>query len=172
MRIPRSMFTTMSLVPFVSIAIGCGGGTFADISGSVEGVKLNATSFYHGGPFLVFTSRESECLDMAWVERGSKFSSGEEPPTDYDMVSLLFTYANDEVVAENVSVDGQSLVDARLIVVSGGAMTVYDTAGGFIDVTEIDKKDHVIGNFDLSFDNGSLQGDFEVEYCNNLKADR
>lgn len=167
----RAPATALMLAAALSIT-GCGDGTYADITGTVEGLKLNAASFYHGGPFVVFTTRESECIDMSWVRRGSSFVTGGEAPVDYDMTSLLFTYANDEVVDENVSVEGESLVDARLVVVSGGALTVYQGTGGFIDVTEFTKQDNAVGEFDVSFDNGGYTGSFEVPWCNNLKADR
>jgi hypothetical protein len=88
------------------------------------------------------------------------------------MKSLLFTYANDEVVDENINVAGESLVDARVLIVTGGAMAVYRAEAGYIDVTEFSKKGHAIGEFELDFENGSLNGDFQVEDCNNLKADR
>ena len=160
------------LATILAAGTACGNGTYANISGTVEGIKIAPTAFFYGGPFLVFTSRESDCMDMAWVKRGSSFESGGEPPTDYDMKSLLFSYANDEVVAENINVEGESLVDARVLVVTGGAMAVYRAESGYIDVTEFSKKGHAIGEFDLAFENGSLSGDFEVEDCNNLKADR
>jgi hypothetical protein len=153
-------------------AIGCGGGTYADIKGSVEGIKINANAFFFGGPFIVFTDHESECLDVSWVKRGSSFASGAEPPTDYNQNVLLFTYSEDAVVAENISVAGESLVTAHVLSVQGGNLAVYDAVDGFIDVTEITKKDHAVGEFDLTFENGALSGSFEVESCNNLKADR
>ena len=168
----QQTISTALLGAVLAISTGCGGGTYAEISGSVEGININPTAYFYGGPFLVFTSRESECEDMAWVKRGSSFESGGEPPTDYDMKSLLFTYGNDEVVAENVNLEGESLIDARVLVVTGGAMAVYRSDGGYIEVTEFTKKGHVVGDFDITFENGSLTGDFEVEDCNNLKADR
>jgi hypothetical protein len=154
------------------ISTACGSGTYADITGSVEGIKVNGNAYFFGGPFLVFTDHESECMDMAWVRRGSSFASGAEPPTDYNQNALLFTYSEDKVVAENISVAGESLVTAHLVSVQGGTMAVYDAVEGFIDVTEFSKNDHAIGEFDLTFENGSLSGSFEVESCNNLKADR
>lgn len=154
------------------MAMGCGGGTFAEISGTVEGIKVNPNAYFFGGPFLVFTDYEAECLDMAWVKRGSSFASGAEPPTDYNQNALLFTYSEDKIVAENISVAGESLVTAHVISVQGGNLAVYEAADGFIDVTELTKQDHAIGEFDLTFENGSLKGSFEVESCNNLKADR
>lgn len=169
---PIQVTRAAALLAVTTMSTACGAGTFADISGTVEGVKMNANAYYFGGPFVVFTSREAECLDMAWVKRGSSFESGGEPPTDYDQNVLLFTYSNDEVVEENINVEGESLVDARVLFVSGGALTVHRAATGYIDVTEITKDNHAVGELDLTFDNGALSGSFEVEDCNNLKADR
>jgi hypothetical protein len=153
-------------------AAGCGNGSFAEINGSVEGIKINANSFFYGGPFIVFSDHPSECLDMSWVRRGSSFATGGEPPTDFDQNALLFTYAGDTVEEGNVSVEGGTVVTAHVVKVSGGALTVYEPVGGFIDVTEFTKQGNVVGNFELTFDNGDLSGNFEVEECNNLKADR
>lgn len=154
------------------LASACGAGTYADISGSVEGIKINPTAYFHGGPFIVFTNHESECLDMSWVKRGSSFATGGEPPTDYNQNALLFTYAEDTVEEGNINVEGATVVTAHVLQVSGGALTVYEPVSGFIDVTEFTKQGNVVGNFDLGFENGELKGDFEVEECNNLKADR
>jgi|GEM_PF-1054350 len=161
-----------AMLATVALTSACGGGTYADITGSVEGVKINANAFYFGGPFIVFTNHESECLDMSWVRRGSSYQSGGEPPTDYDQNALLFTYANDSVEAENLSVEGESLVTAHALFVSGGALTVHEAVEGYIDVTEFTKKGNAVGEFELTFDNGNVSGAFEVEECNNLKADR
>jgi hypothetical protein len=162
----------ISLIAALVFTTACGSGTYADITGSVEGVKVNASAFFHGGPFIVFSSKPTECLDMSWVRRGSSFTTGGEPPTDFDQNALLFTYNQDTVEEGNLSVEGATVVGAHLLQVSGGTMTVYEPIGGFIDVTEFSKQGNVVGNFNLDFENGNLQGDFEVEECNNLKADR
>lgn len=156
-----------------SALTGCGAKSFATINGSVDGVKLKAANFYWGGPFVVFTNLEGECSDVSWVDLGPRFSTGAEPPVADDLVALLFTYNDSDVVAGDNSVAGNAPVDARLIVIDDGAMTVTLADEGTIDVTDIDKDEgNAVGTFGLTFENGSLDGEFDVEWCNNLKGDR
>lgn len=156
-----------------ALGSGCGSEPFADISGSVDGVSLKAANFYWGGPFMVFTNLEGECADVSWVDLGPRFSTGGEPPVADDLVALLFTYNDSDVVEGDNSVAGNAPVDARLIVIEDAAMTVTLAEEGSIDITALDKEEgNAAGTFGLTFENGSLDGDFDVEWCNNLKGDR
>jgi hypothetical protein len=38
-----------------------------------------------------------------------------------------------------------------------------------LHVTKVEEESMVEGNFDLTFDDGALQGDFKAEWCRNLK---
>jgi hypothetical protein len=152
------------------LAIACGPDPYADISGSVGGEELKAQSFFWGEPYIVLSSEPFECMDMAWVKRGANFETGGAPPTDSDMTALLFTYEDTDVVAGSFSVEGDAPIDARLLVVSNGALTVYKARTGALDVDSVEAEEHAVGSFELGFDEGSLSGEFEVEWCNNLKS--
>ena len=60
--------------------------------------------------------------------------------------------------------------DADLLVVSGGALSVFDARTGAVVVDEVEEEGITSGSFDLGFDDGTLSGSFEMEYCNNLKT--
>lgn len=150
--------------------VGCGADTFADISGQVDGTKLNATSFYWGGPYLAFTNTESSCEDMAWIDRGPTYENGATAPTDYDMVTLLFTFEETDVVETNVSLEGDAPVDARVLTVVDDALTVYKAREGTLIVDALEDEGLAAGSFALSFEEGELTGEYEVEWCTNLVA--
>ena len=150
--------------------LGCTDAPYAEVSGSVGGYALSPMTTYWGGPFLIMANEPLDCMDMAWVKRGTNFRDGDESPLDEDIVALLFTYESDEVVVQNTSMEGDAPVDARVLVTRSGALAVYKADAGELDVSEITKNDDVIGSFDLGFDDDSLSGEFLLEWCNNLKT--
>ena len=153
-----------------ALLAACGPSPYADISGTVAGSSFSANTYFWGGPYLVFVDKPQECIDLYWIRRGGTFQTGDEPPVDTDQRVLLFTYDESEVATGDYSLEGDAPVDGRLLDISGGAMTVYKATTGDLRVDEITKKDHAIGSFELGFDDGSLSGDFEIAWCNNLKA--
>lgn len=160
---------------FALLAAACGPGTYADIQGTVAGSGFTPEAYYWGGPYLVFTTSSAACEDMAWVKRGPTYETGMSedegaPPLDTDMTVLLFTYSETDVSKGNVSLDLPSPVDARLLVVDGGAVTVHKGSTGALVIDEIEKEGNALGTLDVGFDDGSLSGDFEVEWCTNLRA--
>ncbi len=156
--------------------VACGDGTFADVSGTVAGQKFTAASWFYGGPFIAVSNVEDDCDAYAWVSRGSTYETGmteEEgaPPLDRDLMMLLFTYDGDAVSAGNLSLGGEAPADGRMLVVDGGALAVHRVVDGSLNVEEVDKdKELVMGSVDVSFDDGSVKGDFEIGYCTNLKV--
>jgi hypothetical protein len=149
---------------------GCGADTFADITGEVGGVKVNATTFYWGGPYLMFTNTEGDCEDVAWVNRGPTYENGGTAPTDFDMITLLFTFEATDVVETNASLEGDAPVDARVLTVEGDALTVYKAREGTLIIDSLEDEGVATGTFALGFEDGELSGEFEVEWCNNLSA--
>ena len=154
----------------LAVCAGCGGGTFADVSGSVAGSKFSAQSWYWGGPYIVFVDQAWDCMDMYWVQRGPTFNNGGDAPTDKDMRALLFTYVAAGVVAGDYDLEGEAPVDARVLDVVDGALTVYEATTGNLVVDDVKDKGQAAGNFSLGFDDGSLEGDFRVDWCNNMKS--
>ena len=105
---------------------------------------------------------------MYWVKR--TWIDGDQAPVSSDMVALQFTYNEGDVVAGTYSVEGAAPVTADLLVVEAGALQVFDASTGSILVDEVENGGIASGTFDLGFDEGSISGSFEVEYCNNLKT--
>ena len=73
------------------------------------------------------------------------------------------------------NLEGDAPVDARLLVTRDGALAVYRATAGELDVSEFSDRDDVFGYFDLTFtgdedESGSLNGDFQLAWCNNLKT--
>ena len=155
-----------------AMCIGCGANPFAEVSGEVSGYTLAPQTMFWGGPFIVFVDQPLDCMDMAWVKRGTNFRDGDAAPEnlDEDIVGLLFTYESEEVVVQNTSLDGDAPVDARLLVTRDGALAVYKATSGELDLTEFTSKEHALGSFSLGFDEGDLSGEFDVEWCRNLKS--
>ena len=162
----RILLTSLVL----TIGSGCGGEPYAEVSGSVDGYSLEPQTLYWGGPFLVMANESLDCMDMSWVKRGTNFRDGDEAPLDENIVALLFTYESDEVVAQNTSLEGDAPVDARLLVARDGALAVYKADAGELNVTEFTKQDDVIGTFVVDIEDEGFSGEFQLEWCNNLKT--
>ena len=140
------------------------------VSGKVDGQSLKAITAYWGGPYLVITDASHECLDMPWVLEDYDTDDPNEVTTEESFNALQFTYESSEIESGKLSIrskDAPAL--AWFLQIADSEATAIQATSGTIEL-EIDKKDRVEGNFDLTFgDDGSLEGDFLVEPCNNLK---
>tara|TARA_B100000575_G_C22919241_1_gene533342 strand:+ start:235 stop:729 length:495 start_codon:yes stop_codon:yes gene_type:complete len=149
---------------------GCGG-SFAEINGSVDGLKTDGMSAFWGGPFLVFVNTEMECDQLSWVD--DKYSlDTDELLTDKTFNALQFTYASAEIQDGKLSIaPNNSPATGWFIASKRGQADTYKSTTGNLDTTLED--DRLSGTFDVSFgESGSLDGEFEVEKCNNLKPRR
>lgn len=164
------MIRLQKLSLFALMVSGCSGTPYAEITGEVAGHELGALTTFWGGPFMLIADQPLDCMDMSWVKRGTNFRDGDEAPLDEDVVALLFTYESDEVAVQNTSLEGDAPIDARLLVTRDGALAVYKATSGELDVAEFNKQDDVLGSFNIGFEDGNLAGDFQLEWCNNLKT--
>ncbi len=139
----------------------------ATATGSVGGQELQVAAAYWGGPFVVITDQDWPCLEMGWVNR---YYEEEEPPVEDDMVSLQFTFDQSDVVNGYYDVAGGQQVSVRFLVVQDGVFTIEKGRSGQLQIDEITGKDEVIGSYAISFDSGSIEGEFTVPYCTNLKG--
>ncbi len=149
---------------------GCGPSTYFDVSGVAGTISIAPASAYWGGPFIAFFNSPTECIDSWWIKRGPSFETGSESPIETDATVLLLTYEGEEVIVANNSVEGDAPVDARVIEISSGAVTVEKARTGYLDLTEINNRDEAIGTLELGFEEGTITGGFQVEWCNNLKS--
>ncbi|MEC7948063.1 MAG: hypothetical protein VX265_10890 [Myxococcota bacterium] len=161
------MRSSLALFSFLSL-IGCGGGGELAVAGSVGGEKFNAKTAFFGGPFIAFTTAEEECMDFAWVKKS--IDEGDEVPVDRNVTSLLLTFDESDVTTGNHSVEGDAPVDARFVGVQGDVLTVHRAREGFLEVTELEDGDHAIGTVSLTFEDGSIAGDFDIDWCANLSS--
>ena len=152
------------------LSLGCKK-NFANVSGTVNGEGLDAQSFFWGGPFLVITDSEIDCMDMAWVNEEYEDTASDNGVASEDkFTALQFTYESKEVQKGKVSISMQaSAARAWFLLIEDEVADATQATGGFIEV-DFDKKDRAKGKFDLDFgDEGSLKGDFRIEECSNLK---
>ncbi len=136
------------------------------IDGSVEGYSIGEVgSAYFGGPFLLFTDVELDCMGASWVDR---YYETESTPTDVDLVGLQITFEGDSVAAGNYSLGGDAPLRADLIVIADDDFETYRARDGSVVVDE-PGVDEITGSLDLQFSgNGSLTADWSVERCVNV----
>jgi len=152
------------------VCSACGSDPFSNVGGTVDGHTVSSQSFYWGGPFLVMTDVAQTCKDMYWVQQGSWYIDGDEAPTDTDLVALQFSFNESDLTAGTYSVEGQAPVYAHVIVTNNSTMTVYRADSGTLTIDEITDNDRVLGSVNLMFDEEAVTGDFDVEWCNNIKG--
>lgn len=139
------------------------------VDGKMAGKSLdNPLTAFWGGPFLIFSTKDLDCMDVSFVRR--IYTPGESP-TDFDFVGLQFTWQEDAVTDGVYSVEGEAAVYAKGLVVEGGAFTDYRGRTGNIVVEKFEVGDDFIeGSFDVQFgDDGGLSSSwFEAQHCVNL----
>lgn len=152
----------------LALGVGCGGGAGdTTVTGSVGGQELQLAAAYWGGPFVVLTDQDYDCLEMGWVGR---YYEEEEPPVEDDMLALQFMFNASDVVEGIYDVAGEAALTVRFLSVQEGIFTIEKGRSGQLIVDEITNGDVVNGTFDIAFDAGSLSGDLSLDYCTNLKG--
>lgn len=150
----------------VLLSVGCEGKGTSTIDGTINGEAVTALSAWWGGPFVVVTDQELDCLDMAWV---NKYYDEDEPPITYNLTAVQFSYET-EVVEGVYDVSGEAAVSARLLTMSDGIFDSAKARSGQLIIDEINSKEQVIGTYNLSFDAGDITGTLEVPWCTNVKG--
>ncbi len=161
--LPR-LLAVGAAVPLLG-AVACGPPA-TTISGTVAGYALEApATTYFGGQYLFFADVELDCKDVAWV---NSYYSVTEPPTDRDLVALQFTFVDDDVFPGLFSLAPGGPVSAKLLVLEGGAFSIFTARDGTLQVDEVTEKDAAAGSFVASFDDGELEGTYATTWCQNL----
>lgn len=159
----------MSMFVLAALLTGCAGEGTAEISGSVDGLSINASTLYWGGPFITFVSRDLDCDELSWITK--TYDEGEEAPTDYDFTALQITYSESDVVTGTYDLSGQAPVKAEVLNVTGGALTVFKASEGTLVIDGVVSEEDASGELNFTFDDyGSLSGTFSVPWCTNLKS--
>lgn len=158
------------LAAILLTATACGAKASATVEGAVDGVRFTASNYWWGGPFIVFTDVEGECKDVAWADPGPTFATGGEAPVDGDLNAVLVTFLDTDVVKGDYAVGQVAPVDVRFLHVDDGEMTVSIAQEGTLVVDETEAEGMTAGSIAVSFEDGSIEGDFDLEWCNNLKG--
>ena len=91
---------------------------------------------------------------------------------DFDIVALQFSFDAPDVSEGVFSVEGtDAVVDAKTLIVSGGAFNEIRDRTGTINVGPVVEREPLEGSFEITFsdDQGSFSSDyFYAEYCINL----
>ena len=130
---------------------------------------MSATTAYWGGPYLVITDAEFECIDMAWAREEYVDDETNSVTTDSDFKAVQFTYESSEVEESKLSIrTREAPALAWFLDVNNGEAISTQATSGTIDLTMED--DWAEGTFELTFgDAGSLEGEFVAQNCINLK---
>lgn len=161
------MRTTLALMS-LALGVGCGGSSIVNVKGTVGGEKFAAKTAFFGGPFIAFTADEADCMDFAWVKKS--IDENDDVPVDRNVKSLILAFEDSDVATGNFSLEGDAPVDGRYVGVEGDVLTVHRAREGFLEVSELEDNSHVVGNLALTFEEGSLTGDFDIEWCTNLSS--
>ncbi len=149
---------------------GCDSGMYAQTSGFIGPTQFNEpVTVYHGGPFLVLFDRQVDCLDLAWVEKAYNQA---QSPTELDFVGVQFAW-EDEMNVGTFSVAGDAAVNGYGYSNLGGVFEIFRAREGTITIEGIGpaRHDPAMGSFAVTFADGSqLAGEFETEWCRNLRA--
>lgn len=144
----------------------CGGSYHGNLSGNFDGVEFDPSVGYFGGPFIVFSNDELDCLDVYWVSK----NYDEENPWDRDFSLLQITFEDSDVVEGTFEVSGVAPVGAAYLTGEGDALTVAEASSGQVIIDKISGRDKLSGSLNLSTVSGSASGDFTVESCANLSS--
>lgn len=161
------MRSPLALIP-LALTLGCAGGSEVSVTGTVAGEKFSAKTAFFGGPFVAFVAADEECVDFAWVQKS--IDENDEVPVDRNVKSLILSFEESDVAEGNHSVEGDAPVDARYVAVDGDILTVHRAREGFLEISELEGGDHAVGNVSLTFEDGSISGEFDVEWCTNLSS--
>lgn len=137
-----------------------------NVAGETMGEPLTAM---WGGPFIVFVKDQLDCRELDFTRRTYDQGSA---PVDFNMVALQFSFDAPDVSEGVFSTEGSdAVVDAKTLIVSGGAFNEVRDRTGTITVGEVADREPLEGSFDITFsdDEGSFSTDyFYAEYCINL----
>lgn len=155
------------LLCLLPLAAACSGKGETTAEGDVAGQALTVGSAWWGGPFIVVADQEFDCLDMSWVNR---YYEEEEVPVDEDMVALQVTFNEDTIAPSVYDIAGEAALTVRFLTVSDGSFSYEKGRSGTVVVDQVEDEGVLMGSYDITFDAGTLSGDFGMDWCANLKG--
>lgn len=153
---------------FAAVLVGCGGSS-ADVEGSAGGVDFGRTNqVYFGGPFIVISMLDVDCENLDYVRRNYEIGMA---PTETDTQLIQFAFDEDTISEGDFPVDIDAAVSSSVVKISGGAFTETVASGGLLTVESFEDEQDVSGTFDgITFEDGTVTGEFSATWCRNLKA--
>lgn len=144
-----------------------GGGSWAETEGAIGGHDFgDVQTVLHGQPFIVLFDREISCEEAWWVSKG--YTDGQSPDDSIDYVGLQFAFDGDNSEVGTFSVAGDSQVSSFGLVNISGVFERFYGRDGTLTVTDVSEKS-IVGSFEVGFTDSGVIGEFESEYCRNLK---
>lgn len=150
------------LIPFATACNGVSG----DLSGNLNGAEWKPRVGYWGGPFLVFSEDDIECIDLWWVSKDYDDTN----PWDRSFEILQVTFEDSDVVKGTFEMSGTAPVWAGLITGDDEALTVDEARSGQVIIDGFTSGQKVKGSLTLEMVAGSVTGDFKVQDCANLSS--
>jgi hypothetical protein len=139
------------------------------IDGAVAGFDVSIVgTMYWGGKYLFFADEELDCVDLDFVHH--TYTGGKDPRDgDGDFVALQFTFLDDpDAYTGFFSIGGDAPISGKLLVVEGGAFTEFRARSGSLTIDELEDNGVASGIFDVAFDDGTMTGTWETDFCVNL----
>ncbi len=158
----RSAFLFLSLG---ALAPACGG-VSGNIGGTLNGAEWKPRVGYWGGPFLVFSEDDIDCIDLWWVSKDYDDTN----PWDRSFDVLQVTFEDSEVVKGSFEMSGTAPVWAGLISGDGEDLAVDEARSGQVIIDGFTSGQKVKGSLSLEMVAGSVTGDFKIQDCANLSS--
>lgn len=146
----------------LSLLAGCGG-----VGGDLSGSSFDPVVGYWGGPFVVFSPENIECIDLWWV---AKDYDDDEVPWDQPFDVLQVTFNESDVVEGTFDVSGVSPVSAARLTGTGDAWEMDEATSGLLTIDSVKDGGKVKGEMEISLASGAVSGSFAVKHCVNLTS--
>lgn len=147
-----------------ALLTGCGG-VGGNLSGTIDSTEFSPVAGFWGGPFVVFSNQDIDCMDLWWVAR--KYDQ-DTVPWDQAFDLLQVSFNESDVVEGTFDVSGVSPVSAARLVGDGDSFDINEASSGLLTIDSMKVGGKVKGNLELSLAGGSIAGTFAVPHCVNL----
>lgn len=164
MTFPR--LATCLLLGSTALGLGACGSYSGNLDGTLGGTEFKPKVGFWGGPFIVFSNQDIDCLDLWFVAK----DYDDENPSDMSFTLLQVTFQDSAVVPGEFEVSGASPVDAYYLTGSADGLQVDEALSGNISVDDFSGSAPVSGTLALELVSGSVSGDFKVQHCANLSS--
>ena len=152
----------------LGLAAGCEGSS-AEVSGTANGIAFGESSWvFWGARYVVVSAVEMECSDLHWVEQNYDTTSG--APSEFDTSIVQFTFAGELIETGKFTIAQGASVQATVVNIDAGVFHEMNATAGTFDLESVEDEGFATGSFEaVTFEDGSLDGTFNAEWCRTLK---